>query len=150
MGKIAMVLVAATVGMGLCGSARAEGKRPLLRVFQNGSGRVEDFDRVTMYEHVWETGVMPGATSHGVPVRDSGWTAHRQGELQVSSRTQVFADGTSIFREVSMDAGGHLVRVRFYDTHADGARQGFRLDGTLPNSVAFASPSLSGTMSAAR
>jgi len=105
---------------------------------------------VQVYEHTWETGVLPGASSHGQVVRDSGWIAHRDGELKVSARTQVFADGTAIYREVTADASGHLVRVRFYDTHADGSRQGFRLDGTLPDSVAFAPAPLGGTLSAAR
>jgi hypothetical protein len=151
MRKTVHILAVVAMGMLVGGTARAEARRPLLRVFENGSGRVVSFDRgVQTYEHVWETGVLPGASSHGQVVRDSGWIAHRDGELRVNARTQVFADGTAIYREVTADSSGHLVRVRFYDTHSDGSRQGFRLDGTLPDGVAFAPAPLGGTLSAAR
>jgi hypothetical protein len=131
--------------------ARAEGRRPVLRVFANGSGRIVDFDRgVQPYEQAWESGVLPGASSHGAVVQDSGWASHRDGERTINARTQLFADGTAIYRELTADATGHLVRVRFYDTHSDGTRQGFRLDGTLPSSLAFAPAPLGGTLSAAR
>lgn len=122
--------------------AAADSAGPRVRVFGDGSGRVVGFEpALSTCEQAWSTGVMPGAQAHGQAVRDSGWTVAQKGQLQISSRTQEFADGTTVYRELSADASGHLVRVRFYDTHADGARQGFRVDGPLPDEIAFAGAS---------
>src|SRR5438128_2175258 len=153
MRKMGMLIAVAMMGCATTnqGTTASETPRPLLRVFDNGGGRVLDFDRgVAAYEHAWDTGVLPGAQSHGAPMRDSGWTGQREGSLQVSARTQSYADGTTIYRELAADGAGHLVRIRFYDTHMDGTRQGFRLDGTLPGSVAFGSSGAGGALSAHR
>jgi hypothetical protein len=154
MGMLTMAMVA-VVAMGCTsayavenGTAPVKTAKPLLRVFENGSGRIVNFDQVASYERAWDTGVLPGASSHGAAQSDSGWTDRREGCLTVTARTQTFADGTTIYRELTTDAAGHLVRVRFYDTHADSARQGFRLDGSLPTSLAFAPTSSGSTLAA--
>ena len=157
MRKMGMLMaMAAMVAMGCTsayavenGTAPLKTTKPLLRVFENGSGRIVNFEQaVASYQRAWETGVLPGASSHGAAQSDSGWTDRREGCLLVTARTQVFADGTTIYRELTSDAAGHLVRVRFYDTHADSARQGFRLDGSLPASLAFAPTSSGSTLAA--
>ena len=130
------------------GTAPLKTAKPLLRVFENGSGRIVSYEQVASYEKAWESGVLPGASSHGAAQSDSGWTDRREGCLLVTARTQTFADGTTIYRELTSDAAGHLVRVRFYDTHSDSARQGFRLDGSLPASLAFAPTSTGSTLAA--
>lgn len=139
------MLITVAMAMGCANTqtlTAAQSARPQVRVFGGGSGRVVAFEpALSTCERAWSTGVMPGAQAHGQAVRDSGWTVTRQGQLQISSRTQEFADGTIIYRELSADASGHLIRVRFYDTHADGARQGFRVDGPLPDEIAFAGAS---------
>jgi hypothetical protein len=150
MRKMGMLLTVA-MAMGCANTqamAQAESPRPHVRVFGDGSGRiVESEPGLAVCERAWDTGVMPGGQAHGQAVRDSGWTVARQGELQITSRTQEFADGTTIYRELSANASGQLVRVRFFDTHADGARQGFRVDGPVPNAVAFA-PATTRTLAA--
>ena len=131
------------------GTAPLKTATPVLRVFGNGSGRIVDYEHtVASYEKAWESGVLPGASSHGAAQSDSGWSDRREGCLRVTARTQTFTDGTTIYRELTSDAAGHLVRVRFYDTHADNARQGFRLDGSLPASLAFAPTSSGSTLAA--
>src|SRR5262249_8052267 len=93
---------------------------------------------VAVYEHAWETGVLPGAAPHGAPLSDSGWIEHREGCLHLRARTESFADGATLYRELTEDAAGRLVRGRFFDTRSDGERLGFRPEGRLPDAVAFA------------
>lgn len=156
MRKMGMLMI---VAMGLDGmgcastelepTAALEAGRPVLRMFGNGSGRIVEIGQgVVSCRQAWEIGVMPGARSHGAPVRDSGWAAQREGTFSVTSRTQLFADGTTIFRELTSDASGHLVRIRFHDTHSDGRRQGFRVDGHLSDPVAFGVVPIGGILSA--
>ena len=144
MGKMGTMMMVAAVGM-VVGSANAYAEKPVkahavLRVFGNGAGQIVDFASAgAAYERAWDTGVLPGASSHGAAISDTGWTSTSDGSQRITGRTQTFADGTIIYRELTTDSAGHLTRVRFYDTHADGARQGFRLDGTMPESLAFVS-----------
>jgi hypothetical protein len=146
MRKMGTMMMVAAVGM-VVGSANAYAEkaapakaRAVLRVFGNGAGQIVDFASASAaYERAWETGVLPGASSHGAAISDTGWTSSSDGSQRITGRTQTFADGTVIYRELTTDIAGHLTRVRFYDTHADGARQGFRVDGTMPDSLAFVS-----------
>lgn len=134
MGKTGMMVLvmAAVVGCAttFVGTAAAE-EKPMAKMFGGGTGHVVDFARhAADLERAWAAGTLAVAEAHGALVREqrSEGVDARGKTVRV---TQYFADGTTVYRELTMAPCGDILRIRLYDTHADGSRSGFRVDGNL-------------------